>query len=77
MIRGLRGPMADWSVEALLLRQIDLRLAGANWQRAGGKGRRPEPIPLPDRKQKPKVDGAELARRLANLGQIPVGSLGE
>lgn len=72
--RKLRGPMADWDMTALLLRQIDLRLAGANWQRSGGKGQKPKPIELPDRKKPRKVDGADVAQRLRNLGLIPPGT---
>jgi hypothetical protein len=68
--RKLAGPSAAWSPEALLLRRIDLHLAGANWQRAGGKGQRPKPIELPGqrrtRQQKKPAD--DIARR---LGLIP------
>lgn len=67
--------MAGWGVTELLLRQIDLRLAGANWQRSGGKGQKPKPIPLPDGKTgQRKPDGAEVAQRLRNLGLIPAGA---
>lgn len=73
--------MADWDLHALLLRQVDLRLAGANWQRGGGKGQRPTPIELPDGKARggkataAKSSGAEIARRLQNLGQIPADTI--
>jgi hypothetical protein len=64
--------MADWTLEALLLRRIELDVAGANWQRSGGKGQRPKPVELPDGKRKPaKASGADIARRLQGLGQIP------
>ena len=72
--------MAAWDMTALLLRQIDLRLAGANWQRGGGKGQRPKPIPLPDDKglraqpAPSKPSGADVAERLRNLGMIPTGT---
>jgi len=72
MVRTLRGSMADWDLTALLLRQIDLRLAGANWQRGGGKGQRPEPIPLPeDGRGQAAASGRDVAVRLRNLGLIP------
>jgi hypothetical protein len=70
--------MADWDLTNLMLRRLDLHAAGANWQRSG-KGRPPEPIPLPDaagRGSSPapsKPSGDELARRLRNLGLIPPG----
>lgn len=73
----MRGPMAPWDMNALLLRQILLTAQGANWQRSGGKSAKPKPIELPDGKDgggKPartKPSGAEMARRLQSLGQIP------
>lgn len=72
--------MADWDVTAMLLRQIDLRLAGANWQRGGGKGQKPKPIPLPDgtgrgeQPAHPKPAADDVAARLRNLGLIPGGA---
>jgi len=78
--KKLRGPMASWDMTALLLRQIDLRLAGANWQRAGGKGQKPKPIDLPSttsRGNQPargKPSGDDLAQRLRNLNLIPPGA---
>lgn len=70
--------MAAWGVNEFLLRQIDLRLAGANWQRAGGKGQKPKPIDLPQqRRARPaKPSGDDLAQRLRNLGLIPPGDSG-
>jgi hypothetical protein len=69
--RKLRGPMADWDLHALLLRLIDLDIRGLQWQNGGGKGSKPKPIDLPDGKGKPKAsDGAAIAKRLQNLGQI-------
>ena len=80
MQRKLQGPMADWSLEALLLRRLDLTLLGANWQRGGGKGQRPKPIELPDSKgrgsqpAKAKPSPNDIAQRLRNLGLIPAGT---
>ncbi len=67
--------MADWDLHAFILRRMDLRLAGANWQRGGGKGQKPKAIDLPDGKQKQaaKADGDDIAQRLRNLGLIPTG----
>lgn len=79
-MRKLRGPMAAWDMQSLLLRNISFQLAGANWQRGGGKGQKPKPIELPDGKgrgSKPaasKASGADVAQRLANLGLIPAGT---
>ncbi|MET8278284.1 hypothetical protein [Micromonospora sp. NPDC005174] len=72
------GASADVSVDTYLLRRIELRLSGANWQRGGGKGKRPEPVPLPGDpptvSTKPQqVNGGEVAQRLRNLGLIPPG----
>ncbi len=82
MMRKLKGPMAEWGLDALLLRNISHQLAGANWQRSGGKGQKPKPIELPDGKgrgSKPasKAAGAEIAQRLKNLGLIPPGATPE
>jgi hypothetical protein len=65
--------MADWTIEALLQRQMLFALHGANWQRSGGKGPKPKPVDLPDQKQRPaaKPDGSDIAQRLRNLGLIP------
>lgn len=70
------GPAGDVSLDTYLLRRIELRLAGANWQRGGGKGKRPEPVPLPGdpAKAKPKTtqfSADDVAQRLRNLGLIP------
>ncbi len=72
--------MAPWDLNALLLRRIESHLAGANWQRGGGKRKRPEPIKLPAvTESKPggsaKPSGAETAQRLRNLGLVPVGDV--
>jgi hypothetical protein len=75
--------MADWGLTPLLLRQLDLRLAGANWQRGGGKGQRPKPIPLPDSKGRgdqpagARSSGEETARKLAALGMLPPGAISD
>jgi len=70
------GPGADVSIDTYLLRRIELRLAGANWQRGGGKGKRPEPVPLPGEKpakqaKAQQFSGGDVAQRLRNLGLIP------
>lgn len=80
MVRKLRGPMAPWGLQELLLRRMDLHLAGANWQRSGGKGTRPKAIDLPDRTGRgttppaSKPSGQDIAQRLRNLGLIPAGT---
>lgn len=71
--RKLRGPMAAWNVEALLLRQVLLAVQGGNWQRSGGKGNKPKPIELPGEK-KTKQSGPDVVQRLRNLGHIPPGT---
>jgi hypothetical protein len=76
--------MADWGLQELLLRRLDLHLAGANWQRGGGKSSsRPQPIELPDGKgrgSRPASSGSsgeETARRLRNLGMIPADAISD
>lgn len=64
-------------MQELLLRQVLHTLQGANWQRSGGKGSKPKPIELPDKRRKApasKPVGADVAQRLRNLGLIPPGT---
>lgn len=44
--RSLGSPR-QWGWNELLLAAIEHRLSSGNWQRGGGKGRRPKPIPAP------------------------------
>ncbi len=70
--RKLAGPMAPWDMNALLLRRIEFQLAGANWQRGGGKNtRKPKPIDLPDGTKPAKSARDDLGQRFKNLGYIP------
>lgn len=48
LIRELEGNEShQWTLTTYLLAGIFDQLAGANWQRGGGKGSRPKPIPRP------------------------------
>jgi len=49
--------------------RIEHRLAGANWQRGGGKGARPKPVKLPTAEDARRKQS--YVRRLRNLGLIP------
>lgn len=63
--------MAIWGLPELLLRSIDLRLAGANWQRGGGRGQKPKPVDLPSQDtRKPMSFAAGPEQRLRNLAQM-------
>lgn len=72
--------MAPWGLPELLLRRIELHLAGANWQRGGGKSQtRPKAIPLPDDKGRGSSPSSpaptdDVAVRLRNLGMVPPGT---
>lgn len=46
-LREIHGEMADWTTTDYLLAAILDVNRGANWQRGGGKGSRPQPIPRP------------------------------
>lgn len=72
--RKQRGPMADWDLTPLLLRRIEHAVLGGNWQRGGGKGKRPKPIELPGGKARTaaKASPDDIAQKLRNLGLIPV-----
>ncbi len=70
------GAGADVSIDTYLLRRMELRTAQLVWQNGGGKGKRPEPVPLPGEKPakpaKPQAFSAgDVAKRLRNLGLIP------
>lgn len=70
------GPeRAAWSVNSYLLAGISNLLAGANWQRSGGKGLRPKPVQTPaskpQRQQRSRAECDDSVRRLVNLGLIP------
>ena len=41
------GLASGWTHEAHLLAGLFDQLAGANWQRAGGQGLKPDPLPRP------------------------------
>ena len=69
MAREVHGEAAVWTVtDHLLAALIDVG-QGANWQRAGGKAKRPDPFPRPTvAKQDRKVlEGEELAKKLKAL----------
>lgn len=45
--RAVNGERSDWTLPVALLADIYDVLNAANWQRSGGKGRRPKPWPRP------------------------------
>lgn len=47
MARWEHDGQSPWTRTEMLLAMIADLLAGANWQRGGGKGARPKPIPRP------------------------------
>lgn len=46
-MRAVLGEQADWMVTDYLLAAVVDALAIGNWQRGGGKGRRPRALPRP------------------------------
>lgn len=67
--------MADWDLNALLLRNVEFGIRGLQWQNAG-KGTRPKPIPLPEDKARTSQPAApksapDVVQRLKNLGMVP------
>lgn len=74
------GIDSAWSNESHLLAGVIDLLAGANWQRGGGKGQRPKPIPRPAEIARRAVSEAAnltkaqafLARQKARRAQRPV-----
>ena len=78
-MRAVLGPAAEWSVTDHLLAHAVYLLAAANWQRGGGKGKRPKPIKPPQprgagrgrRGMSPEERRADGLRRMRNLGLLP------
>jgi hypothetical protein len=56
---GWRG----WTFDRILLADIRDGIAGGNWQRGGGTGRRPDPAPRPAIR---KMTGRDRMRMAAN-----------
>lgn len=53
-IREILGEQASWETGDFLLASVIDLLAGANWQRGGGKGARPDPVRRPKSAQQVK-----------------------
>lgn len=75
LVRSIHGDAAQWdATEHLLAAAVDA-LNAANWQRSGGKGRRPKPVPRPGRpKNERKLGSAsmsieEAARRFEQINR--------
>jgi len=73
------GPMADWDLQALLLRLIEFNSRARLWQESGGKGGKPKPLELPEDKTRTgRPSGSnsnpDVIDRLRNLGMIPAGA---
>lgn len=47
LVRAMAGDVADWTPEVERLTQVTELLAGANWQRGGGRGSKPKPVRRP------------------------------
>lgn len=60
-------PGLAWSTSDYLLATAVDYLAGANWQRGGGKGRRPRPVERPGKTQRTRMG---KARPLAEAQEI-------
>lgn len=68
---ALHGDAARWGItEHLIATAVDV-LAGANWQRGGGKGPRPQPISRPDPRAEKRR--REYVARLKHMGLIKSG----
>lgn len=46
-VKAVAGPKSEWTTTDYLLAATVDTLASANWQRGGGKGAKPKPIPRP------------------------------
>jgi hypothetical protein len=59
--RTLLGPDSQWGLVAQLLAAVHDQLASGNWQRSGGKGPRPKPLPRPGIKQPQQYGKTQMA----------------
>lgn len=69
MYEQIHGPQALWSASDYLLANIFDLLAGANWQRGGGKGRKPQPFPRP----KSAVEMRRVRRQMERMARKHAG----
>ncbi|MGC4891090.1 hypothetical protein [Micromonospora sp. DT227] len=67
----MNGDAARWSITDHLLAVVVDLLAGANWQRGGGKGPKPKPIKRPDPRAEKRR--REYVGRLQRLGLLNRG----
>lgn len=51
LFQALEPELSEWTTDTDLLAAILHTLQGANWQRAGGRGRKPKPIERPQSAQ--------------------------
>ncbi|MGZ4530727.1 MAG: hypothetical protein ACXVXP_00075 [Mycobacteriaceae bacterium] len=59
------GYDAGWSMEALLLAAAVDAINGGNWQRSGGKGPQPKPVPRPSDLMRQAQQADRMAERAA------------
>lgn len=64
-IWGALGYDTAWSMEALLLAGVVDALNGGNWQRSGGKGPQPKPVPRPSDLMRQAQQADRMADRAA------------
>jgi hypothetical protein len=59
LLRHLKPAESEWDTNSYLLAAAVDALNGANWQRGGGKGKQPDPVPRPnDGPQRPSIEPA-------------------
>src|SRR5690606_41495763 len=61
-VRAAAGPQADWDANGHLLAAILATVQTANWQRGGGKGKRPKPIPRPGTQKEKRMGTAKRSQ---------------
>lgn len=69
----MHGEVADWTMPVQLLARISDLIASGNWQRGGGKGAKPRPIPRPEQKRRVGAGSMSLDEMDAFLGYSPRG----
>ena len=64
---GAAGFDNGWSMETHMLASVADVLVGANWQRAGGKGPKPAPLPRPGDEARVKSKTAAVMSQAAKF----------
>lgn len=70
LARAMHGEYAIWTPDTYLLAMVADQLVAANWQRGGGKGKRPKPLQRPKDLAVKRLSRDELRKNPMQSGVI-------